>query len=51
MPQMSPMWWTMIYGSTLMSIMIMMTMMFYWKNNKIIKSNMKIMFNNKNWKW
>nr|YP_009685238.1 ATP synthase F0 subunit 8 [Corythucha marmorata]QDM37020.1 ATP synthase F0 subunit 8 [Corythucha marmorata] len=51
MPQMMPMWWTLIYMSTLMSITIMMTMMYYWKSNQLIIKKMNIKHNNKNWKW
>nr|YP_010710148.1 ATP synthase F0 subunit 8 [Stephanitis nashi]WCS41448.1 ATP synthase F0 subunit 8 [Stephanitis nashi] len=53
MPQMSPMWWTLIYTVSTMIFLSTMILMFFYKNN--LNKKLKIMnyFNktNKNWKW
>nr|ATL58808.1 ATP synthase F0 subunit 8 [Stephanitis chinensis] len=52
MPQMSPMWWTMIYISSITILFSNMIIMYFYKNN--MKSISKINFLNKtvkNWKW
>uniref|UniRef100_A0AAU7YS11 ATP synthase F0 subunit 8 n=1 Tax=Rhopalus nigricornis TaxID=3151526 RepID=A0AAU7YS11_9HEMI len=51
MPQMSPLWWEMLYIMFIMMFMIMIIIMYYNKNFKLksIIYNKKI--NQLNWKW
>uniref|UniRef100_A0AAU7YRW0 ATP synthase F0 subunit 8 n=1 Tax=Rhopalus nigricornis TaxID=3151526 RepID=A0AAU7YRW0_9HEMI len=51
MPQMSPLWWEMLYIIFIMMFMIMIIIMYYNKNFKLksIIYNKKI--NQLNWKW
>nr|YP_010952921.1 ATP synthase F0 subunit 8 [Empoascanara plamka]WMQ52364.1 ATP synthase F0 subunit 8 [Empoascanara plamka] len=50
MPQMSPMWWTMLMTMFTLSLLMMLTMMYFEYKKEI---NYKINFNNKKmiWKW
>nr|ASM41873.1 ATP synthase F0 subunit 8 [Scaphoideus nigrivalveus] len=50
MPQMAPMWWTIILLSTMLTLM-MTIIINYFNYNKIIKSNYKMKFKVLNWTW
>nr|UPL65367.1 ATPase subunit 8 [Nithecus jacobaeae] len=51
MPQMSPMWWEILFIMFNMTL-IMMNIMIYWqKSPKTSKNLMKMMKNSMNWKW
>nr|YP_010878950.1 ATP synthase F0 subunit 8 [Batracomorphus curvatus]WHE42602.1 ATP synthase F0 subunit 8 [Batracomorphus curvatus] len=49
MPQMAPMWWSILMLEFSIMLLMMMTMFYFKKNNKMIKINKK----NKmmKWKW
>nr|AFI23555.1 ATP synthase F0 subunit 8 [Stephanitis mendica] len=52
MPQMSPMWWTLIYISSITILFLNMIIMYYYKNSTKSMNKMKYLNNNvKNWKW
>uniref|UniRef100_A0AAU7YTU4 ATP synthase F0 subunit 8 n=1 Tax=Stephanitis macaona TaxID=3156568 RepID=A0AAU7YTU4_9HEMI len=51
MPQMSPMWWTFMYLSSILVMFISMILMFFYKNNKIKNNKLNYNIKNKNWKW
>nr|UPI55289.1 ATPase subunit 8 [Mezira sp.] len=51
MPHMSPMWWTFTYLSITMSMLTMMTIMYFYFTPKSKKSEMKNKLNTINWKW
>nr|YP_009488382.1 ATP synthase F0 subunit 8 [Trachypeplus jacobsoni]AWD31641.1 ATP synthase F0 subunit 8 [Trachypeplus jacobsoni] len=53
MPQMAPMWWTMINLSVTTIIMVMVTLMFFQKNymKKLEQTTYKTNIEQKNWKW
>nr|YP_009488369.1 ATP synthase F0 subunit 8 [Tingis cardui]AWD31628.1 ATP synthase F0 subunit 8 [Tingis cardui] len=51
MPQMAPMWWTMIYMSTVTMLLMMMIMMYFQKSNSMKTKSINFLKKNKNWKW
>nr|YP_009731645.1 ATP synthase F0 subunit 8 [Neoplerochila paliatseasi]QHR79419.1 ATP synthase F0 subunit 8 [Neoplerochila paliatseasi] len=51
MPQMAPMWWSLMYMFTLTTLYLMMIMVFFNKNQKESMKSNKINFKNNNWKW
>nr|YP_010373775.1 ATPase subunit 8 [Malcus setosus]UPI55276.1 ATPase subunit 8 [Malcus setosus] len=50
MPQMSPMWWDILYLNFIILFM-MINMINYWTKNKISKQNYKMNNKNMNWPW
>nr|QHE65389.1 ATP synthase F0 subunit 8 [Paralaevicephalus gracilipenis] len=50
MPQMAPMWWTMIFSMT-MCLMLMSMMFTYFLISKKVKIVKETKTNNFNWKW
>nr|QZR91910.1 ATP synthase F0 subunit 8 [Mileewa rufivena] len=50
MPQMSPIWWTSLMMLTIISMMMIISMIYF--NLIKIKMNKKMLYSNKkNWKW
>nr|YP_010272384.1 ATP synthase F0 subunit 8 [Phlogothamnus polymaculatus]UKE80381.1 ATP synthase F0 subunit 8 [Phlogothamnus polymaculatus] len=50
MPQMAPMWWTMLMASTIFMMIITM-MIVYFYSNKIINTNINIKPKEMIWMW
>nr|ATC73036.1 ATP synthase F0 subunit 8 [Graphocephala sp. EMHAU-2015-Zz052315] len=50
MPQMAPMWWTFLMIMFIMSMIMMMTNMYFNTLNKLMKKK-EINTNQMNWKW
>nr|AGO28094.1 ATP synthase F0 subunit 8 [Ischnobaenella hainana]QZI86064.1 ATPase subunit 8 [Ischnobaenella hainana] len=51
MPQMAPMWWTMMFSMFNMSMIIMCIMIYFQKNTMPMKINLKSKIKKMNWKW
>nr|YP_009488356.1 ATP synthase F0 subunit 8 [Metasalis populi]AWD31615.1 ATP synthase F0 subunit 8 [Metasalis populi] len=53
MPQMSPMWWTLIYISSISILFLNVIIMFFYKNsmNKMNLVKNKKVCMSENWKW
>uniref|UniRef100_A0AAU7YT69 ATP synthase F0 subunit 8 n=1 Tax=Rhopalus latus TaxID=238591 RepID=A0AAU7YT69_9HEMI len=51
MPQMSPLWWEVLYIIFIMMFMVMIIIMYYNKNFKLSSSIYNKKINQSNWKW
>nr|UBQ33985.1 ATP synthase F0 subunit 8 [Cysteochila lineata] len=51
MPQMAPMWWSLMYLLSLTTVFLMVVMMFFNKNQKSNTMKSKINIKSINWKW
>nr|AJF94299.1 ATP synthase F0 subunit 8 [Corizus sp. 'albomarginatus'] len=51
MPQMSPLWWELLYIMFILLFMIMMIIIYYNKNYKYKNNIISKKINQLNWKW
>nr|UPL65289.1 ATPase subunit 8 [Appolonius crassus] len=51
MPQMSPMWWEILFFMFLMTYIMVNTIMYWNKNNEMKNMKYNSTTNNMNWKW